>query len=71
MRRRRRGKRPVIMDRRIRFLSCMDAARYLKKATGVMTTPEHIASNIFYALQHEGGTVYGHLFEDDGANRRA
>lgn len=60
-----RGKRPVVMDRSKHFLSCMDAARHLKKITGVVTTPEHIASNIFYALSHDGGTVYGHLFEDE------
>jgi len=58
-------RRPVVMDGERRFATCMDAARWLVKTTGVAVHPESVESNITEVLRRGRGTVYGHTFADD------
>lgn len=59
------ARRPVVMDGERRFATCMDAARWLVKTTGVAVRPESVQSNITEVLRRGRGTVYGHTFADD------
>ena len=59
------SRRPVVMDGERRFATCMDAARWLVKTTGVAVRPESVQSNITEVLRRGSGTVYGHTFADD------
>ncbi len=59
------ARRPVVMDGERRFKTCMDAARWLVKSTGVAVRPESVACNINEVLRRGRGTVYGHTFADD------